>query len=141
MNVLVFGTFDHLHPGHLSLLQQASDRGDMFVVIARDQNVERIKGHEPLQTEEERKRAIEEKFPDAHVVLGDSEDFLRPVRDINPDLILLGYDQRLPPGVAAKDLPCPVERLGAFHPEKYKSSLRRSGQRAPSSGSGQAVDN
>lgn len=124
--VLVTGTFDHLHPGHLFLLEEAKKRGELWVIVARDQNVVRIKGHKPMQGEEERRRAIEEIFPDAHVVLGDSTDFLKPVRALAPDLILLGYDQLLPLGVRAEDLPCPTERITAFEPEKYKSSIQRS---------------
>lgn len=125
MRILVTGTFDLLHPGHLFVLHEAAKRGDVFVIVARDTTVERIKGRTPVQSETERRTAIEEKFPDATVVLGDAEDFLKPVRALKPDLILMGYDQRLPPGVLESDLPCPTERLPAFEPEKYKSSLMR----------------
>lgn len=125
MRVLVFGTFDELHPGHRFLLQEAQQRGELFVVVARNLNVVRIKGKKPVQSEEERLRTIEEVFPDLHLILGDPDDFLVPVRSVRPDLILLGYDQTLPPGVDEAELPCPIERLRAFEPEKYKSSLRR----------------
>ncbi len=125
MKVLVFGTFDHLHPGHQFVLTEASTRGDLWVVIARDRNVQKLKGRTALQPEDERKRAVEDAFPGAHVVLGDATDFLVPVREITPDLILLGYDQALPPGVKESDLPCTVERLPAFEPERWKSSLLR----------------
>ena len=125
MRVLVFGTFDHLHPGHRFVLEEAKKRGETFVVVARDANVKKIKGRLPKQNEEERKRAIEEAFPDVHPVLGDNADFLAPVRSVRPDLVVLGYDQKLPPGVSEKDLPCRVERLPPFRPEKFKSSLRR----------------
>lgn len=125
MRILVSGTFDDLHPGHRFLLEEASKRGELWVIVARDRNVRRIKGRPPLQNEDTRKRAIEEAFPDAHVVLGDSDDFLKPVHKIRPDLILLGYDQKLPPHVSEEDLPCPIERLPAFRPDVYKSSLRR----------------
>ncbi|HVW66521.1 MAG TPA: adenylyltransferase/cytidyltransferase family protein [Candidatus Peribacteraceae bacterium] len=125
MRILVSGTFDDLHPGHLFLLTEAGKRGDLWVIVARDRNVERIKGRPPLQSEKERKSAIEKAFPKAHVVLGDEWDFLQPVREIDPDLILLGYDQKLPPDVSLYDLPYKIERLPAFKPEVYKSSLRR----------------
>ena len=125
MRVLIFGTFDQLHPGHRYLLREASMRGDLSVVVARDANVLKIKGHPSFQNEEERKRAIEEAFPEATVVLGDPQDFLVPVRAIKPDLIILGYDQKLPPGVAESDLSCTVERLQSHKPDMYKSSLRR----------------
>ncbi len=125
MRILVTGTFDDLHPGHQFLLEEASKRGELFVIIARDSTVEMIKGKAPLQLEDQRKRAIEEVFPAVHVLLGDEKDFLKPVLDVAPDLILLGYDQKLPPGMADADLPCKTERLPAFEPHIHKSSLRR----------------
>lgn len=125
MRILVFGTFDHLHPGHEFLLQEASKRGDLSVVVARDRTVEIIKGKKAQQNESERKTAIKKKFPKANVLLGNPSDYLAPVREITPDLILLGYDQQLPPGVSEKDFSCPVERLPAYKPEEFKSSLRR----------------
>ncbi len=125
MRVLLFGTFDDLHPGHLFVLHEAAKRGEVSVVVARDQNVLRFKGLPPLHGEEVRIRAVTEAFPGATVMLGDENDFLAPVRCVHPDLILLGYDQQLPPGVRDSDFPCPVERLPAFEPEKHKSSLRR----------------
>lgn len=125
MRILIFGTFDHLHPGHKFLIAEALRHGDLSIVIARDVHVEEIKGHLPDQNENDRMKCIEEAFPTAHVLLGDREDFLAPVRTIKPDLILLGYDQKLPPGVHEEDLPCVIERLPAFEPERWKSSLRR----------------
>ncbi len=145
MKVLVFGTFDHLHPGHRFLLSEASKRacppepaastelstrsrrrrGELWVVVARDANVKKIKGHDPDQDEHERLQAIQKTFPNSRPILGDPHDFLVPVRTIKPDLILLGYDQMLPPGVLESDLPCPIERIPAFEPEKWKSSFQR----------------
>ncbi len=125
MRVLVFGTFDRLHPGHEFVLSEGLKRGELHVVVARDATVVRIKERRPEQSESERMHTIQEQFPAAHVVLGDSENYLKPVLAISPHLILLGYDQDLPPGVALEDLPCPIERLKAFEPEKYKSSLKQ----------------
>lgn len=124
MRILVFGTFDRLHPGHRFVLDEASKRGMLGVVIARDANVLKMKGHNPQESAAERKRVIEREYPEAKAILGDITDFLEPVRTFAPDLILLGYDQKLPPGVTAEDFHCPMERLPAFKPEKYKSSLR-----------------
>lgn len=123
MRVLVFGTFDRLHPGHRFVFDEAKKRGELWVVVGRDSTVERIKGKRARDSEEERKKAVEDAYPDARVLLGDPEDFLAPVRSVKPDLILLGYDQKLPPGVSEDDLPCAVERLPAFEPDRYKSSL------------------
>lgn len=122
--ILVFGTFDQLHPGHLFFLNEAHHRGKLYIVIARDTNVKRIKGRSALQSQEERKSAVEKAFPGAHVIVGDPKDFLQPLREIDPDLIILGYDQRLPPGVKQTDFSCPIERIGSLEPDKYKSSIR-----------------
>ena len=125
MKVLVFGTFDLFHPGHRFVLSEAGKRGKVFVVVARDRNVQQIKGRFPVHDEDERMSLIRSAFPTATVVLGSTHDFLEPVRAIDPDLILLGYDQRLPPGMKEGDLPYEIERLPAFHPEKYKTSILR----------------
>lgn len=123
--VLTFGTFDHLHPGHIAYLSEAQSKGDLYIIVARDQNVTHIKGKTPDQSEEDRKKALEDAFPNATVLLGDSVDYLKPVMDILPDIIVMGYDQHLPPGVSEGDLPCSVERASPHRPEEYKSSLRR----------------
>lgn len=121
---MVFGTFDLFHPGHRSLLMQAEKLGPVIVVVARSTNVERIKGKKPLQSDDERVKALKDSFPDAEVILGDPDDFLVPLREQKPDMLLLGYDQGLPPGVTDVDLPCPVRRAKALRPDLYKSSLR-----------------
>jgi glycerol-3-phosphate cytidylyltransferase-like family protein len=150
MRVMLFGTFDDLHPGHEYVFRNALQRvssdeneklrvtrndaqspkpkaqsSGVWAVVARDSNVIRIKGHPPLQTQEERIETITRMFPEVQAILGDASDFLVPIRSVQPDLILLGYDQKLPPGVNDEDLGVPVERLEAFHPEVHKSSLRR----------------
>jgi len=125
MRVLVFGTFDQLHPGHRAFLDAAARRGELWVVIGLDDNVKRFKRRRPIQNQQERKRAIERAYPQARVVFGDAEECCKPIERINPDLILLGYDQRLPPGAELSDMPCMVERLPAYEPERYKSSLLR----------------
>lgn len=126
MRVLIFGTFDHLHPGHKFLLEAAEKHGELFVVVAHDKTVRKIKGFLPEQNQEERRSAIEELYPRVTVIFGDKEDYLVPVRKVAPDRILLGYDQKLPPGIHLEDLPCPTKRMEAFQPEKHKSSHRRS---------------
>jgi len=121
--VLIFGTFDRLHPGHEFFLRAAQKRGEVWVAVARDSTVERIKGKRPVQQEEARKCAVEHAFPDVHVLLGDTHDYLAPFRAVQPDLVLLGYDQALPPGIFEEDIPCAMERLPSHKPTKYKSSL------------------
>ncbi|MBT4120164.1 MAG: adenylyltransferase/cytidyltransferase family protein [Candidatus Peribacter sp.] len=125
MKVLTFGTFDHLHPGHEAYLNEASSKGDLFIIIARDAHVEEIKGIAPDQSESERLSALKAAFPDAYIQLGDADDYLKPVRDISPDIIVMGYDQKLPPGISESDLECSIEVAKPYKPEEHKSSLRR----------------
>lgn len=127
--VLTFGTFDHLHPGHIAYLTEAASYGDLFIVVATDHHVRDIKGKAPEQSEEDRLTALKKAFPDADVRLGDHDDYLMPVQQIQPDLIVMGYDQKLPPGVSEHDLPCSIHRATPFEPEKHKSSfLRQNGK-------------
>lgn len=123
--VLTFGTFDHLHEGHKAYLQFAASKGDLYIIVARDSNVEHIKGKRPDHSETERMDALQKEFPNADVRLGDESDYLAPIRDVKPDLIVMGYDQKLPPSIDEKHLPCPIERADSHSPEKYKSSLMR----------------
>ena len=125
--VMIFGTFDLFHPGHEFVLNEALKRGDVTVIVARDENVKRIKGKTPTDNEETRKVTIEKKFPKANVILGDPDDFLTPLKTVKPDLILLGYDQRMPPGVELKELGVKIERLPPHKPERYKTSLKSKG--------------
>jgi FAD synthetase len=124
-SVMICGTFDLLHPGHIFFIEEAARLGRVIVVVARDETVERIKGRKPVETLESRKRSIEQRFPEATVVEGSVSDFLEPVRKHHPDLLLLGYDQALPPRVMEADLACRVIRATAHHPEKFKSSLMK----------------
>ncbi len=125
-SVLVCGTFDHLHEGHVFLLSEALTHGAVTVLVARDATVERIKGFMPDESLEERMRAIAERFPMVTVVAGDEHDVRSSITTINPDLLVLGYDQKLPPPMTDEDLSgITILRVGAYFPEQYKSSLLR----------------
>lgn len=93
MKVLVAGTFDILHPGHIYLLEEAAKLGEVYVVVARDRNVEKLKGMLPVFREEDRIKILESLKAVRGVVLGDTGDFFRAVVEIDPDIILLGPDQ------------------------------------------------
>lgn len=122
--VLVFGTFDLLHPGHKWFLRHAAKFGNrLAVVVARDKNVEKLKGHTPVWDEGRRLNAVGE-LPFVDEVFLGYEDWSRHaevLEKIKPDIIVLGYDQH------AKIPPCTWEiiRLPAHHPEKYKTSILR----------------
>jgi len=91
--VFVAGTFDLIHPGHIELLKYAASMGKVYVVIARDTTVERLKGRKPILNERSRLRVIESIRYVYKARLGDERDMLAPLEEIKPDIIVLGPDQ------------------------------------------------
>jgi len=91
--VFVAGTFDLIHPGHVDLLRFASKYGRVYAVVARDSTVERVKRKKPILDEEARLENIEAIRYVYEARLGDEEDMLRPVEEVDPDIIVLGPDQ------------------------------------------------
>lgn len=127
IRVMGFGTFDGIHPGHESFLRQLRSFGDeVIAVVARDRNVEKIKGRRPHFSERERVGFIKESGLADQTLLGNEEDFYTPLRQCEPDVIGLGYDQQADPAEIRDLFPkIKIVRLRAFEPEKYKSSLMR----------------
>ena len=93
MKVVIAGTFDIIHPGHIYLFEEASKCGDVYVIIARDKNVEKIKGRKPIFNENERKLMVENIKYVKKAYLGDLDDFFKVIKIIDPDIIFLGPDQ------------------------------------------------
>lgn len=91
--VLVAGSFEVIHPGHIHLLRRAWELGDTYVVVARDINFEKFKGRKPVVSEADRARVVGEIRYVTRAILGDESDLLKPVEEIKPDIILLGPDQ------------------------------------------------
>ncbi|OGH72229.1 MAG: hypothetical protein A2921_03850 [Candidatus Magasanikbacteria bacterium RIFCSPLOWO2_01_FULL_43_20b] len=94
--VMVFGTFDILHLGHIHMFEEARQYGDKLVaVVARDINVERVKGIGPFHNEQERLKFVKHINLIDEAVLGDKTDVYKVIRKIKPDVVALGYDQRM----------------------------------------------
>ena len=119
---MCFGTFDNLHPGHLSYLKNAKEYGDyLIVIIARDKNVKKNKGRFPRQTEKIRLKSIKEiSFVDK-AVLGQLKDKFKVIEKYQPDVICLGYDQKADIS-KLKRCDCEFKRLSPYKPHIYKSS-------------------
>lgn len=126
--VVCAGTFDHLHEGHVNFLRQAKALGDeLIVIVARDETVKRIKGFLPTHSENIRKEGVEKTGIPDKVILGNLDtDLFKILEDLMPNIIALGYDQRVSEQEILKRFPnCKVIRLSSYHPEKYKSSYFR----------------
>jgi FAD synthetase len=126
--VVCAGTFDHFHPGHRDFLRQAKTLGEVLtVIVARDETVKRIKGFLPTDSEQVRKQNVEATgIPDL-VILGNLDsDHFQIIQELNPDVIALGYDQRVSEKEIASRFPfCTIVRLISFEPDHYKSSFYR----------------
>ncbi len=132
--VLVFGTFDLLHPGHLSFLRQARKLGkELYVVVARDENSKKLKGRKPIQNEQFRLNAIAKLPFVTRALLGQKEinHRYKLVKEINPGIIALGYDQFLMTTTLKNDLIALglnniiIKRLKPYQAHLYKSSILR----------------
>jgi FAD synthetase len=126
--VLAFGTFDLLHPGHLSYLKQAKELGNRLVVIvATDRNVEKIKGKRPVNDEKHRKELVEALRIVDEAIIGLEGDMIESVERAKPDFIALGYDQKpdnetLESLLKERKIKAKVLRLKPYLEEHYKSS-------------------
>ncbi len=126
--VLVFGTFDFLHPGHIRFFTQAKALGDhLTVVIARDSTAAKVKKRKPTLSEQARLDLVRSVAAVDHAILGDKDDVYSCLKKVRPNVIALGYDQHrftgsLPQKLKSLGLKTRIKRLKSLKPEKFKSS-------------------
>ena len=131
--IMVFGTFDGLHKGHLHFFEQArklAQNSYLIVSIARDVNVKKIKGRPPRQSERIRLANVKRLKVADQVTLGNKTDYLSHIIKIRPQIIALGYDQsaytkNLRLLLEQKGLRVKIARLKSHKPHIYKSSLKK----------------
>jgi FAD synthetase len=125
--VMVFGTFNIIHPGHLNLFRQAKKFGDkLYVVLSRNETVRKLKNYNPLDEIDRVSKLKKIPIVD-EVVLGHSEDPLDAIKNIKPDIICLGYDQEffvkeLEAFIEQENIDIIIVRLKPYKKETYKSS-------------------
>ena len=94
--VVVTGTFDLLHPGHSFLINKAAKLGEVYVIIARDANVKKFKGTYPTITEDQRLEMVQSLKNVKKAVMGmQDSDYFKIIEEINPDIIMLGPNQKI----------------------------------------------
>ena len=126
--VIVFGTFDILHKGHLDFFKQAKSHGDFLsVVIGRDANVEKLKGNKPTNDEHQRMLVVYHAEGVDLALLGNKEDPYKVIEEQKPDVICIGYDQEsyvdgLEAELEKRGINAEIVRLESYMPETYKSS-------------------
>lgn len=138
MKVMVFGTFDIIHPGHLNFFAQAKKRGEYLIVVGgRDETIKEVKGRYPKNREKQRLSALKELEIVDKAVMGNltpkdrpsgHEDKYLVIKEYKPDIICLGYDQKffipgLKKWIKNNKLNIKVYKIRAYKPQIYKTSL------------------
>ena len=129
--IMVFGTFDGLHQGHLNFFKQTRNfmkNSFLIVSIARDKNVIRIKGKSPFLNERTRMVLIKKSKLADRVVLSGIKNHIPHIVKERPDIIALGYDQKVYVKNLKKDLKnkgvlVKIVRLKPYKEKIYKNHL------------------
>ncbi|MDE2141760.1 MAG: adenylyltransferase/cytidyltransferase family protein [Elusimicrobia bacterium] len=93
VTVFAAGCFNRVHPAHLRLLRQARALGDRLVVVLS--NDAHNKKPNAVPSAERRARLLALDVAD-DVIVGDADGFAATLRRVTPNILVLGYDQRLP---------------------------------------------
>lgn len=129
--IMVFGTFDGLHEGHLNFFNQArklSHNSFLIVSVARDKNVFRIKKRFPNLSERQRVNLIKKSKLADRIVLSGIKNHIPHILKEHPNIIALGYDQsayvdNLKKNLKKNGLSVKITRLKAYKEKIYKNSL------------------
>lgn len=105
MRVMVNGTFDILHRGHIQLLNYARSLGDeLLVAIDTDRRVTELKGvGRPINNQEDRKFFLENlKAVDVVMLFDTKEQLIGIMQGWQPDIYVKGGDWKGSSSTAAK---------------------------------------
>jgi FAD synthetase len=128
--VVAQGTFDILHPGHYHYLREAKAMGDeLYVIVARGANV--THKSPPVLADRQRRDMVAALDVVDEARLGHPDDIFVPIRDIDPDVIVLGHDQHhdeaaLHDALTSRGLDCKIVRASARDPA-YEDELLSTG--------------
>lgn len=95
--ILVNGSFDIIHLGHLRLLNYAKSLGDhLCVVIDTDRRIRELKGNtRPINNVFERKTLLQNlKCVDEVLVFDSDDDLIHIMQAYKPDIIVKGSDHK-----------------------------------------------
>jgi FAD synthetase len=132
--VLATGVFDLLHLGHVRFLEESKRRGGpgarLVVVVASDKTVFRRKGRKPILPEDQRRELVASLRTVDRAILGhDNLDMLGTLKEVKPDIICVGYDQKEITKSArsvlkSEGLEIPIVQIPEFGPDGLNSSSK-----------------
>lgn len=109
VRVMATGVFDIIHLGHLHYLEESKKLGDELVVVVATDNTVRRRKHEPITPEKMRLELVSSLKPVDRAFLGkESGDMYEIVREVQPDIITIGYDQQF----SEKELEAEMKKRG-----------------------------
>ena len=96
MKILITGCFDIIHPGHIYFIEQAAKLGEVYVIVARDATIKKIKHQMPTIPENQRLAVIQNLKNIKKAILGnENNNYITKALSLEPDIILLGPNQRI----------------------------------------------
>jgi FAD synthetase len=133
--ILASGVFDLLHYGHVYYLTNAKKIGEdqeteLIVIVAKDKNVEQLKGEKPIMPEDQRRALVESlKVVDTAILGYEDLDMMKVIEKIRPDVIALGYDEeklekKLKNLIYEKSMNIQVIRVSKFKEKDLVSSSK-----------------
>lgn len=98
--VMVTGSFDWLHTGHIRFFEETSELGDLYVVVGHDQNLQLLKGTgHPLFSENERLYMVQSIRFVKQALISTGHGWMDAEPEINliqPDLYVVNEDGDVP---------------------------------------------
>ena len=133
--ILASGVFDLLHYGHVYYLTTAKKTGEdketeLIVIVAKDKNVEKLKGEKPIMPEDQRRALVESlKVVDTAILGYEELDMMKVIEKIRPDVIALGYDEeklekKLKHLISERSINVQVVRVSKFKEKDLVSSSK-----------------
>lgn len=93
VTVFAAGCFNRVHEAHLRLLREARALGDeLVVVLSNDAHNKKPTAVPAVQ----RKKTLESFGVADRVLIGRADSFAASLREVSPQILVLGYDQKLP---------------------------------------------
>ena len=92
--VFTNGCFDIIHPGHIKILRDAKNKGDVLIVgLNSDSSIKRIKGHSrPVMDEKARSKVLEAIELVNFIVIFNEDTPYEVIKELRPDYLVKGED-------------------------------------------------